>query len=381
MLEKELVALIAGGETTTLQLKENVTNAVSVAQEIVAFANSWGGKLVIGVNDKTGQITGLSFDDLRRIQNLLSTAANDHVKSPIIIETEVLTIEDKKLIVAHVPEGMDKPHTNKDGLIFVKNGADKRKVTSREELARLLQHSGNLYAEEMPVRGADLRKSLDKDRFEEFFQKRYKITPDWENLPQILENLRLAKDGILNTAGVLLFGLNVRTLLPNFYVSAVWYRGNELSGSEYRRSDNIFGTLASQYDRSFEFIYSKLDKPQNGQNFNSVGEPEIPHVVISELLVNALVHRDYFIKDSIKLLVFDNRIEIRSPGKLPNGQTIANIRSGVSRRRNELLSSFSLDVLPYRALGSGIVRALNAYPNIDFVNDTEKEEFAAIIWR
>lgn len=74
MLEKELVALIAGGETTTLQLKENVTNAVSVAQEIVAFANSWGGKLVIGVNDKTGQITGLSFDDLRRIQNLLSTA-------------------------------------------------------------------------------------------------------------------------------------------------------------------------------------------------------------------------------------------------------------------------------------------------------------------
>lgn len=81
------------------------------------------------------------------------------------------------------------------------------------------------------------------------------------------------------------------------------------------------------------------------------------------------------------LLVFDNRIEIKSPGKLPNGQTIANIRSGVSRRRNELLSRFSLDVLPYRALGSGIVRALNAYPNIDFVNDTEKEEFTAIIWR
>ncbi|GAB4418086.1 MAG: hypothetical protein OHK0039_29160 [Bacteroidia bacterium] len=94
-------------------------------------------------------VTGLSFQDMQRINNLLATAASEHVKSAIIIETETVEVEPgKRVIAVTVPEGVNKPYKDKDGLIFIKNGSDKRKVTSNEELARMLQSSGNLYAEE-----------------------------------------------------------------------------------------------------------------------------------------------------------------------------------------------------------------------------------------
>jgi ATP-dependent DNA helicase RecG len=380
MTALELNQLIAGGETTTLQLKENVTNAVSAAQEMVAFANSRGGYLVVGVSDKTGEAVGLSFQDLQRIQNLLSAAANDLVKSPIVISTEVVDLAGKKVLVATVPEGADKPHTDKDGLIFLKNGADKRKVTSREELARLLQSTGNRYADRSPLRGSSI-KDLDWGLFKEFYEKKYKEEPLYEAFEQTAANLRLLEDGQITLTANLLFGKRPQSLSPDAHITAIWFAGNDLAGSRYLSSENIGSTLDRMFVNARSFVMSCLRKEQNGKDFNSLGDPEVPEIVINELLINALIHRDYFIHDSIKLLVFDNRIEIRSPGKLPNSLTLNDIKRGISRRRNHLLASFAFDVLPYRGIGSGVLRALQHYPDIDFIHDEEAEQFAAIIHR
>lgn len=104
-------------------------------------------------------------------------------------------------------------------------------------------------------------------------------------------------------------------------------------------------------------------------------------LVFEELLVNALIHRDYFINDSIRLFIFDNRIEIKSPGKLPDSITENQIIRGIRRTRNVILTSFAFDVLPFRGIGSGIVRSLQAYPDIDFKNDPEGEQFTVTIKR
>jgi len=375
-----LLDLISGGETTTFQLKENITNAVSTAQEIVAFANSKGGKIVIGVNDKSGSVTGLSFEDLQRIQNLLSTAANDHVKSPIVITTEVVDISGKKVIVATIPEGTDKPHTDKDGLIFLKNGADKRKVTSKSELSRLLQSGGNMYAEEHLIQKSALD-DLDWDKFRNFFEKKYREECKIDELEKHIQNLDLGRDSKLNIAGALLFGKNSQRLTPAFFIAAAWFWGNDITEQQYRSSENIIGTLDDQYRKGYDFILSKLDKLQGDQPFNSLGNSEIPEIVITELLINALVHRDYYINDSIKIFIFQNRIEIISPGKLPNSLTSEMIRKGVRKSRNNILVSFAPDLLEYRGFGSGIVRALQAYPQIEFLNDTEAEQFKVTIFR
>ena len=132
METNELLALISNGETTKVQFKSDVNNVISIAQEMVAFANTRGGIIVIGVDDKTGNILKLSFQDIQRINNLLSTAAQDHVKSPIFISTETVNINDNKVIVVTVPEGSDKPHTDKDGVVWIKNGSDKRKVIGKD---------------------------------------------------------------------------------------------------------------------------------------------------------------------------------------------------------------------------------------------------------
>src|SRR5690348_9829997 len=93
------------------------------------------------------------------------------------------------------------------------------------------------------------------------------------------------------------------------------------------------------------------------------------------------MHRDYFISAPIRILVFDDRIDIISPGHLPNNLTVANIRSGTSNIRNPVIASFATRVLPYRGLGTGIVRALREYPRIDLMDDRERNEFRVTIER
>ena len=380
MSADELLKLVRGGETSRIQFKENVTNAVSIAQEMVAFSNSKGGQILIGINDKTGEATGLSFQDIQRINNLLTTAANEHVKSPIIIETETVSIEDKQVIVVQVSEGVDKPYKDNSGLIFVKNGADKRKVTSNEELSRLLQGSGNLYAEEQILHHCTYE-DLNWDKFKSFYEKTYKEPCEWEERDRIFENLRLGKDGKPNLAAALLFTDKPDKTVTGFFITAIWFWGNDIHEHEYRSSDNFKGNIAEQYQQAYSFVYAALRKVQAGQSFNSLGVPEVPSVVLEELLVNALIHRDYFIKDTIKLFLFENRIEIRSPGKLPNNLTTEQVKRGVRKKRNNILDSFAPAVLRYRGAGSGILRALEAYPHIDFINDTEAEQFTVIIHR
>jgi len=125
-----------------------------------------------------------------------------------------------------------------------------------------------------------------------------------------------------------------------------------------------------------------LRKVQAGQGVNSPGLPEIPPSVFEELLVNALIHRDYLVNATIRLFIFDNRIEIISPGHLPNNLTVEKIRSGISNIRNPILVSYAAKgLLPYKGLGSGIKRALEDWPDISFIDDRECCMFTATIHR
>jgi ATP-dependent DNA helicase RecG len=358
----------------------NVTNATSIAQEIVAFANTKGGLIIIGVNDKTGAVEGLSYQDIQRINNLLTTAANEHVKSPISIETETVEVEpEKRVIVARVPEGISKPYKDKDGLVFVKNGSDKRNVTSNEELRRMLHSSGGLYAEEQILPHC-IYADIDWDKFSHFYETTYEepAEPDQERK---FENLRLGQDGKPNLAGALLFTNNPQKSITGFFITAIWFWGNDLEADSYRASDYLRGTLPQQFSQARDFVMRALHKVQSGDTFNSPGVLEIPEIIFTELLTNALIHRDYFIKDTIKLYIFENRIEIISPGRLPNNLTVEQMKRGIRKKRNDILDSLAPNLLEYKGAGSGVLRALKAYPHIDFINDTEAEQVRVVIHR
>ncbi|PGH37588.1 MAG: ATP-dependent DNA helicase RecG [Candidatus Nephrothrix sp. EaCA] len=376
----ELKGLLEHGETTKVQFKSNVNNEQSIAQEMIAFANTKGGVILIGVDDKSWKVSGLSDDDLRRLTNLLVNASSQHVQEPIFIETAVVDYEGKKVLAVAVPEGTAKPYKDKDGIVYMKNGANKRKVTSNEEISRLLQSGGYLHAEEKVIAQSSAG-DLDIEKFKAFYEAKYKETVENEKAEKYLQNLKLSLDGKVTIAGALLFGKRAEKLIPAFFITAIWFRGNDITGTEYRSSKNLSGTLDKLYREGYDFIVPKLDSLQAGQSFNSIGKLEIPEIVITELLVNALIHRDYFINDSVKIFIFDNRVEIISPGKLPNSLTEEQIRKGIRRTRNAVIASFAPDILEYRGAGSGILRALLAYPSIQLINDAEGRQFKAIIPR
>jgi len=169
--------------------------------------------------------------------------------------------------------------------------------------------------------------------------------------------------------------------MPTYTIKAVAYYGNDIGGSDYRDSRDIIGTVPMMFREGLSFLKSNLRHLQAGQNFNSVGKLEIPEVVLEELLQNALVHVDLLGSAYIRLLIFDNRIEIINPGSLFGGLTVEDIRLGKSKQRNQLMADFCARTMIYRGLGSGIPRVLKEDAKIDFVSDDNTGDFKTIIWR
>ncbi len=378
-----LFSQILLGEDSTRQFKVDVKNADSLASEMAAFANTNGGTIFIGVADD-GSTPGLSGRDVARINQLISNAASHLVRSPLAVQTENVGLEnDRIIIVLTVPKGIDKPYFDKNGVIWLKAGADKRRVNSKEELRRLFQFTHQFHADELPTRaGID---KLDKLRFRDFLRDVYKQEyPDsTSELTRLLQNMNLATDeGRLNLAGVLLFAEQPEWIVPQFVVKAIRYPGNKIHATDYLDTEDFAGPLPKLFEGALAFVMRNLHKVQAGRGVNAPGVPEIPEAVFEELLVNALMHRDYLVSAPIRLFVFDDRIEIISPGHLPDNLTVEKIRAGNSNIRNPILVSYvAKGLLPYHGLGSGIKRALEKWGDIDFIDDHEGCLFTATVYR
>ena len=378
----ELLEIIARGEDGKHQFKANITNVSGLATEMVAFSNSGGGQIFIGVNDN-GQIAGLSREDMGRLNQLVSNAASQSTHPPINPQTENIALLTGELVmVVSVSDGNSKPYMDNSGAIWVKSGADKRKVTSREEMQRIFQNMGLIHADEIPVDGLSIA-DVDLDYFKKFFQQVFSEDLEKQELPfpTLLENMNLMKEGILNLSGALLFARSPQFKIPAFIVKAVSYPGTDIHVSDYRDSQDMVGKLEVVFSQTMSFLTRNLRHVQMGQGVNSQGELEIPKIALEELLVNALIHRDYFISSPVRVFIFEDRIEIISPGHLPNNLTLENIKTGNSNIRNPILASFATRILPYRGLGNGVRRALKEYPHIGFNDDREGNQFVVTIYR
>ncbi len=377
----EVLQIVACGEDSHRQFKQDVTNAASLAAEMVALANSGGGQIFIGVTDG-GAIHPHDPANVRRLNQLIANSASTSVQPPINPLTENVGIAAGVVIVVSIPDGLSKPYMDNNGAIWVKSGSDKRKVTAREEMQRMFQSAQLIHGDDVPVAGTSSA-DIDLYYFREFFKMRFDRDLDEINLSldQVLSNMRLLSDGKLTVAGVLLFTKTDRLILPVCHVKAAWYQGNEITSSVYIDSQDISGRMETQFEKALGFLLRGLHRLQNGQSVNSTGQLEIPRMAVEELLANAFLHRDYFVSAPIRIFLFDDRLEIISPGHLPNDLTIANIRSGNSNIRNPILTSHATKILPYRGLGTGILRALKEYPSIEFLDDREGNLFRVTIKR
>ena len=381
----ELIELIGRGEDGRTQFKQTIANPESLAGDIVAFSNSKGGRIIIGVNDQ-GTVVGLSSDDIRRINQLVSNTATNLVRPSINPETENISVGGHLVMVVRVPEGISKPYSDNNGVFWVKSGSDKRRVTSREEVQRMLQSADLVYADEVPVEGTTAG-DVDLEHFGSFFERQYgesleqALNKAGIPLGQLLNNLGLARESLLNLAGLMLFGRQPQRHRPVFLVKAVSFVGNDPAGDKYRDSEDIQGCLRDLHKGTMSFLTRNLRRLQGEKGFNTEGDLEVPMAALEELVVNMLLHRDYFISAAWRVLLFDNSIELISPGALPNNLSVENIKNGVSIIRNPLMVSFATKELPYRGIGTGVRRAMAAVPALDLESDHGRNLFIARIPR
>jgi predicted HTH transcriptional regulator len=240
-----------------------------------------------------------------------------------------------------------------------------------------------MFADEMPIQGTSVA-DVDLEYYKGFIKRKY--NKDFEDLGieirQSLENLNLLKEGSLTLAGLLFFSSNRHKFRPQFSIQCVSVNATTLTGNTFTDNEPPFeGNMKGVFDKTISFIERNLRKVPVGDTFNSQTVWEIPYEVFEELIVNSLIHRDYFINSTIKVFIFSDRIEIVSPGKLPNSLTVENITSGVSISRNPILQTMAQQTLPYKGLGTGVMRAISIYPEIKFVNDQEHERLIVTIKR
>ena len=403
----DILKQINAGEVSGVQFKERILDKYDIACELVAFSNSHGGKLVVGIKDKTGETNALSYSEVQETTNLLSDIASENVVPSILIKIDTIEVENGNLVFATVKEGLNKPYHDNKGIVWVKNGADKRKVFDNAELAEMMTDCGSFAPDEAGVRDATVN-DLDATTIKQFLGNRFErvlekkgLTGDAFNeasldmicsaiakghdCEKILRNLRFIRpDGTLTVAAMLLFGKYTQRWMPMMTAKCICFAGNSVGSKVFRDKVNdadMEGNLLHQYDTIMDFFTRNLHNVQVGDEFNSMGKLEIPYTSLVEFTVNSLVHRSLNMKAPVRIFIFDNRVEIHSPGALPNGLTIDDIKAGTSMPRNMFLFNNAIYLLPYTGVGSGITRALDEDINVTFMNNDKAQEFVITVWR
>lgn len=400
MTEQELLQMRDLAEAGQVQFKERANDRYDIGCEMVAFSNAHGGRIVIGINDKSGAINALSYRELQETTNLLTSIASENVIPNVLIDVDNVPTSGGAVVVATIPEGKNKPYHDNKGIIWVKNGADKRKVFDNSELAEMMSECGSFAPDEAAVPNATID-DLDADTIKLYLMSRFAPVFKGKNIDELnmknysldamaesvikgttieklLRNLRFIRpDGKITVAAMLLFGKYTQRWLPVMTAKCISYIGNSIGGTQFRDKMydmEIEGNLLHQFRTIMNFFTRNLRKVQVKKNFNSIGELEIPYESLTEYVVNALVHRSLNIKSPIRIFIFDNRVEIHSPGTLPNGLTIEDIKNGTSMPRNMFLFTNANYLLPYTGAGSGVRRALEYNPNVVFFNGVEDKE-------
>ena len=380
--ETRLLELIANGENSSVELKRDDVDNRTVAKELVAFANLDGGRLLLGVEDD-GTISGLQRPP-SDLEEFVMTAARDKIRPALIPHFQVLRdVENgNDVAVVTIDEGWTTHalwHNQKEHY-YIRVGSQTRNM-HRDELERLFQQRGSLRGELRPVSGSQLA-DLDRRRLMDYFQRvRSQDVPDrddeegWETLLDNTELMTGETDSTTCTiAGILLFGQNPRRFLPQSGVAAAAYPGTEKDYNTKER-DQLQGPLVGLFsdpngdaelvesglvEQSMDFVRRNIESTaQIEEGGRRTDQWSYPLEAVREAVVNALVHRDYLLAATdIELSIYEDRIEIISPGRLPNTITPQRMRTGCRAARNQLLKDTMRDYGYLEHVGLGVPRKI-----------------------
>ena len=343
MNKKEFEFLLKQGEGLKLEFKESF-DSKNIAKSLCAFANAQGGKIFIGVDDK-GAIKGINITN--KIKSELQDAARN-CDPPVSIGTYAIN----DVLIVNVDEGLNKPYRCAGGF-FLRQSSSSQKL-STDEIREFFNHEGKILFDETINKEFGFKNGFDKTKFD-IFLKESKISRLIKD-EDILRNLGvLTEKGDFKNAGVLFFCGNIEKFFRQAIITCVMYKGTD----KYKIIDRKDFTedVLSNYNDTMAFLLRDLRLEYKIETAGPREEIlEIPEEALREAVVNAIAHRDYNEKRAnIQVDIFDDRVEINSPGGLP--PVIKKQDFGKrSFPRNPLLFSLFKSVNLVEKVGSGIER-------------------------
>ena len=339
-----LKAIIRTGETYQIEFKRSVNSDIS--REVVAFANSSGGQILVGIDDD-GTVPGVSITN--ELKGRVQSIARD-CDPPVNVELEALT----NVLIIHVPEGTNKPYRCTSGF-YIRSGAACAKL-STQEIIEFVKTEGKVRFEELITPAVTFPAVLDESAVSRYL--RLARISGIIGKEELLINLGvLEKNGsglALNNAGLLLFAKNPAKILPHSIVTCLLYKGNTKVHILDRKSFNF--DLLRNIDETILFIERHINLAYEIKETRRRENLEIPKFVLREAIVNAVAHRDYFEKGAgVQVDIFDNRIEISNPGGLPKGLTPETFGK-YSVTRNSLVAALLHRCNYIEKAGTGIQR-------------------------
>ena len=351
----EVLELINKGESYHLEFKLEEENNEDFAKTIVCFANTDGGKIVIGVDDD-GNIIGVS--DVDEIMRKLDDVAINRCEPPVSIIQESVIVDDKKVVIVHIDKGSQRPYRTKSGQYYVR-ASNRCRQASREELLRIFQTNQSLYYDELPVTRAILS-DLDLSAFKDFLSNYLDITIENNNdLKNFLINFHLlSKNDIPTITGILFFGKEPQKFIPEARVICANISGTDFGDTALEHQE-LKGTIPVMITYVENFLRSNLKKLHQIKDFSPESEYEIPLTALREAVINAIAHRDYTISAPMRIILFADRIEIHNPGTLPNTVTVESMKVGGSHvLRNPTIYNILVKMKMVTDLGSGVRRMI-----------------------
>lgn len=417
LTKTDLLAIIAAGENSAVEFKRDDLRPEQLAKELVAFGNFEGGQVLLGVEDD-GTISGLRYGegrDTARIEEWIMTVCRAHVQPGMVPFFQIIrdVVPDRDVAIIQLNRAVQVLHVlhHQRRTYYVRTGTVSAEMHS-DELARLFQQRGQTRADVQPVGGTSLA-DLDLSRLHDYFDRvRLQDAPppvasaEWTQLllnTELMVELRdaLAPTGtpVCSVAGLLLFGRNPNRFLPQAGITAFAYSGLE---KEYTTPQRLRGPLVGLFrtglggqvellepgviDRALLFIKQHGSDPETAESGIRTEHWHYPPEAVREAVVNAVAHRDYLLgATDIEVALYANRLEVISPGRLPNGITPARMRAGTRATRNQLVLDVLRDYRYMEHAGMGIprkiIRLMREYNGTEPDLEVDEDRFVLRLWR
>lgn len=355
--------LLSSPESKTLEFKETMPTPLAIAKTACAFSNAGGGTILIGVEDKNKTITGIDEQEIHILEEKIANIVYTIVEPTPSNHITIHNVDGKLILKIDVFPGSLKPyHLKSKGELegtFIRVGSTNRKADI-ETIEELRRQRMNISFDETSVIDASLE-DLHTRNIEFYLKKREevrdipRVEPDIKFLKKI-KAIQQQNGSIYPTAaGILLFSSESEKYIPGAIIKCARFKGIEMD--EFLDQKIIKGSLFSQIEETIAFFKKNVKRGAKIEGLYRKEEYEYPETAIREAVVNAICHRDYSRKGAdIKFAIFDDRIEITSPGGLLPQISLSDLGTGVSELRNKIIGRIFNETGLIEGWGTGIRR-------------------------